>query len=393
MAVTGQKQLISLPLKFVFTDAGSSALLRQNVRINRLKMGDQTDDYGIFVDKVTPDFLQRMIMMNYISKIEVSGVDPTESRTDIIELSKLIVLSILYKNFADVSLEQLLASTPVKQWNHLNPSLVIDDKTQFKEGLLQSFIDRHSGELAEIQQELLDPVVRNINTDTGLQQDEKEHRQNLLRIFLSSVYPLAWFAVLKFRNTREYPFLLRTVRLCLVESLKKTNVAEFASLMLMELASNIVNLNIQKEAKRMFGNENLDIKQMLMDPKWRLPVIESLRKKNNLLTFSWKLGGGGTSLIKGARGRFQVVLYDQDINYIATRDSVAQSKTADVKRFNLSEFYKKLHDSGNDLDLGMFYLSFLDEACSNMGIKFESAVNQSQLSGMGQTITTLSFIL
>ena len=393
MAETAQKQFISLPLKFVFTDEGSSALLRQNVRINRLKMGDQTEDYGVFLDKITPDFLQRMIMMNYISKIEVSGVDPAESRTDIIGLSKLIVLSILNKSYADICLEQLLASSPVKQWNHLNPSMVIDDKTQFKDGLLESFMERHSDELTEIQQELMDPIINNINNDTALQQDEKENRCNLLHDFLSSIYPLAWFAIIKFRNTREYSFLLRTVRLCLVESLKKTNVAEFASLMLMELASNIVNINIQKEAKKLYGNENLDVKQILLDPKWRLPVIESLRQKKNLLTFSWKLGGGTTSFVVGSKGRFQVVLYDQDINYIATRDSMAQSKSADVKRFNLSEFYKKLHDSGNDLELGMFYLSFLDEACTNMGVKFESAVNQSQLSGMGQTITTLSFIL
>ena len=391
MASNGRKQWISLPLKFVFTEAGSSALLRQNIKINRLKMGDQTEDYGVFLDKITPEFLQRMIMLDYISKVEVSGVEPVESRTDIIELSKLIVFSILFRNFADVSLEQLLASDPVKQWNHLNPSMVVDEKTQFKEGLLQSYIERHTEELKIIQNELLEPVFKNIDNDTALEEDEKEHRREVLDSMISSVYPLAWFTILKFRKTRDFFLMLRTVRLCLVEFLRKTNIAEYASLMLMELASNIVNLNIQKEAKQLYGNENLDVKQIIQDPKLRLPVIDSLRKKNDLLTFSWKLGG--TSLAIGTRGRFQVVLYDQDINYAATRESIVQSKNADAKRFNLSEFYKKLHQSGNVLDLGMFYLSFLDEACNNMGIKFESMVTQSQYSGMGQTITTLTFIL
>ena len=391
MAQGERRQLISLPLKFVFTEAGASALLRQNIKINRLKMGDQTEDYGVFLDKVTPDFLQRMIMMNYISKIEVSGVEPVESRTDIIELSKLIVFSILFRNFADVSLEQLLASNPVKQWNHLNPSLVIDEKTQFKEGLLQSFIEQHPEELNDIQKELLDPIHKNIDNDTSLEQEEKDHKKEILQNMFSSVHPLGWFTLLKFRKTRDFHLLLRAARLCLVESLKKTNLAEYSSLMLLELASNIVNVNIQKEAKQLYGYENLDVKQLIQDPKLRLPVIESLRKKNNLLTFSWKLGG--TSLAIGTRGRFQVVLYDQDINFVATRESMAQSKSADVKRFNLSEFYKKLHQSGSDLDLGIFYLSFLDEACNNMGIRFESMVSQSQYSGMGQTITTLTFIL
>ena len=147
-----QKQFISLPLKFVFTETGAAELIRQNVRINRLKMGDQTENYGVLMDKVTPGFLQRMIMMDYISKIEVSGVEPVESRADILDISKLIVFSILYRNFADVSLGQLLASNLVKQWNHANPSMVID---------------------------------------------EKGHRREILGDLISAFYPLAWFAMLK----------------------------------------------------------------------------------------------------------------------------------------------------------------------------------------------------
>ena len=391
MASAAQKQFIALPLKFVFTEMGASELIRQNVHINRLKMGDQTEEYGVLMDKITPGFLRRMIMMGYISKIEVSGVEPVESRSDIIELSKLIVFSILYRNYAEVSLEQLLASNPVKQWNHANPSLIIDEKTQFKEGLLQSYVEQNADELTEIQQELLNPIYKNIESDTALLADEKEHRREMLKEFFSASYPLTWFVLLKFRKTRDFPFLLRAVRLCMVESLKKINLAEYCSLMLMELASNIVNLNIQKEAKLLYKTEHADMKTILHDPTLRVPVIDSLRKKNSLLTFSWKLGG--TSLAIGTKGRFQVVLYDQDINYAATRESIAQSKAADVRRFNLSEFYKRLYGSGNDLDLGIYYLSFLDEACDTMGIKFESMVNQSQYSGQGLTITTLTFSL
>jgi hypothetical protein len=269
--------------------------------------------------------------------------------------------------------------------------LVIDEKTQFKEGMLQSFMERQTDELGKIQQELLDPIYKNTDNDSDLLADEKKHRKEVLRDFITASYPLSWFVLLKFRNTPEFFHLLRTIRLCLDESMKKINLAEYSSLMLMELAKNIANLNILKEAKLLYKSKHIDVKMLIQDPKLRLPVIESLKKKNNLLTFSWKLGG--TNIAIGSRGRFQVVLYDQDIHYAATRESVAQSKTADVRRFNLSEFYKKLYTSGSDLELGMFYLSFLDEACSNMGIKFESMVNQSQFSSTGQTITTLTFTL
>ena len=389
MTANERKQFISLPLKFVFSEEGASAMFRQNIQIKRLKMGDQTEHYGVFLEKITSDFIQRMIMMDYISKIEVSGVEPVESRGEILELSKLIVLSILYRNFAEITQEKILASNPVKKWNYSNPSMVIDEKTQFKEGMLQSLMERNTEEINKIQQELIDPIDKSIEEDADLQEDEKKQRKELLREFISASYPITWFVLLKFLNTPDFLPLLRIIRHCLVEALKKINLAEYSSLMLMELAANIANLNIQKEAKQLYKAKHVDVKIVIQDPKLRLPVIESLRKKNSLLTFSWKLGGANLAI--GSKGRFQIVLYDQDIHFVATRESVAQSKNADAKRFNLSEFYKKLFNSGNDLDLGIFYLSFLDEACSNMGIKFESMVNQSQFSGAGQTITTLTF--
>jgi hypothetical protein len=380
-----RKEAIELPLKFVFTEEGASALMRQNVKFNRLTMGDKSEEYGVFLDKVTPAFLQRMVQADYISKIEVSGVEPVESRQDIIELSRLIVFGVLYRCYAETALEQVLGAEPVKQWNHSNPSLVIDEKTQFREGLLKSFLDRHEGELGDIQKELLDPVYRNIDEDESLRPDEKEHRRDILGNLLAAAPALLWFALLKFRKTRNILFVLRDQRLCLSEFLKKANLAEYASLMLMELASNIENLNILREAKVIHKTNHVDIRKVLQDSTLRLPVIESLRRNNSLLTFSWKLGG--TSLAIGKRGRFQILLYDRDINYRETRESFDAAGAINASRYNLSEFYRQLHAGGNDLDLGIFYLSFLSEACENMGIKFESMVTQHT----GLTITTLGF--
>jgi hypothetical protein len=389
MPVNERRKDIKLPLKIIFTEEGASALMNQKVKINRLKMGDQSDEYGISLETVNPAFLQRMVMADYISKIEVAGVEPVASRAEIIDLSKLIIYNILYRNYSVVSLEQILGTDPVKKWNHANPSQVIDGKTQFQEGAVQKYIQEHSEELADLRKEILEPIYDAIAKDESMMDDEKRTRTNILQNLLVHANSLVWFVMLKFYKTREYLYLIRDVRLCLREYLSKSTIAEYATLMLMELASNIENLNILKEAKLFYKTERVHIQKVLQDPTLRLPVIEEMRKKNNLLTFSWKLGG--TSMAIGTRRRFQVILYDQDINYKETRETLEATKIADVKRYNLSEYYKKLHNSGNELELGMFYLSFLDEACETMGIKFESMVNQTQYTG--QTITTLTFTL
>jgi len=386
MPANEQRQ-IQLPVKLVFTEAGSTAMMRQKLKISRLRMGDNTDDYGIVLEKIAPPFVQGLITNEYVSKIEISGVEPIGKRADITELSKVIVSSILYRNYAIVSQEQILGSEAVKKWNHANPSLVIDEKTQFQGGLIQTFMERHPEELSSMQKELMAPVYAHIENDKNLEVDDKKTRINSLNSFVSSMYPLSWFVLLKFRKAPEFPNLLKAVQYCLLEFLGKTNIAEYTGLMLMELATNIENLIIQKEAKMLFRARPVDAKSVLQDPRLRNQVIESLRNKNSLLTFSWKLGGARMAM--GARGRFQVLLYDQDVNFAETKGNVDQTKSTNAGRSNISEFYKNLHNSGNELDLGMFYLSFLDEACEKMGIKFESMVNQYG----GQTITTLTFTL
>jgi len=386
MPATEQKQ-IQLPVKLVFTETGSTAMLRQNLKLSRIKMGDNTDDYGIVLEKIAAPFVQGLITAEYVQKIEISGVEPIGKRADITELSKVIVSSILYRNYAVVSQEQILASDVVKKWNHSNPSLVIDEKTQFQGGLIQTFMERHPEELSSMQKELMAPIYTGIENDKNLEAEEKSARLLALNGFVVSMYPMAWFVLLKFRKAPEFPTLLKSVRYCLLQFLGKINIAEYTGLMLMELATNIENLIIQKEAKALFRAKPVDAKLVLQDPRLRMQVIESLRQKNSLLSFSWKLGGARMAM--GARGRFQVLLYDQDTNYAETRGNVDQTKAANAGRSNLSEFYKNLHNSGNELDLGMFYLSFLDEACEKMGIKFESMVNQYG----GQTITTLTFTL
>jgi hypothetical protein len=389
MSETEKKQFIELPLKFVFTEAGASALMKQKVKINRLKMGDRTEDYGIFVEKVTSDFLQHMVTADYLSKVEVAGVEPVTNRAEIIDLTKLIIFGALYRNYTLVSLERIQGMEPVKKWNHANPFEIIDEKTRFQGESLGNFMVSHTAELAEIRKELLEPVYKSINSDNTLLEEEKRIRILILRKFLDFAHPLTWFVLIKFFKSPDYHYLIRDVRLGLVESFQKSNIAEYAALMLMELASNIGNLSMLKEAKLLYKTDRIHIQRILQDPKLRLPVIESLRKKNSLLTFSWKLGG--TSLGIGTRRRFQVQLYDRDINYKETRESLDATKTADVTRYNLSEFYRQLYKSGNELELGVFYLSFLSDACDHMGIKFESIVNQTQYTG--QTITTLSFTL
>jgi hypothetical protein len=266
---------------------------------------------------------------------------------------------------------------------------VIDEKTQFKEGSLKHFLGEHPKELEEIRKDLLGSLHDSIARDQNLLPDEKDQQKMLADKLLTFADPLIWFVLLKFRSDKDYFFLIRDVRLCLIEYMKKSIIAEYAALMIIELGCNIENLNLLREAKEYYKTTRIDMHRVLQDPNIRIPLIEELKRKGSLITFTWKIGGADTSI--GTRGRFQVILYDKEVNYREIWENVEATKAADITRFNLSDYYKKLLKEGNDLDLGMYYLSFLNEACENVGVKFESIVNQVQHSDL--TITTLSFAL
>ena len=81
---------------------------------------------------------------------------------------------------------------------------------------------------------------------------------------------------------------------------------------------------------------------------------------------------------------------NEDSEYNETKESIDNKKSADLKKKSLIDFYKEIPEGQEDVDLGLYYLSYLSEACEKVNIKFESLVNQFKDNDV--TVITLSFI-
>ena len=133
MAVGEKKRILDLPIKLVLTQEGSTFFIKQNKKLLRFTLAGNVEEYGISMDSFAPDNLQRLILANYISKIEISQSELVSMRQEIMDLSKLIVFSLLYRQFDLFMFKQILASPVIKKWNRLNPSSIIDEKTQINQ--------------------------------------------------------------------------------------------------------------------------------------------------------------------------------------------------------------------------------------------------------------------
>ena len=155
--------------------------------------------------------------------------------------------------------------------------------------------------------------------------------------------------------------------------MEKSRVAEYISILLMELALNAENNNLKKEAKVLYnGVEDLDA--LLFDPEVRTKIIGELKRKHELVSLSWKLGGGSTAI--GKQGRLQIMVLNKSDENQEAKANIEDKMAADTNKRSLIDFYREIPDGQGSTDLGLYYLSYLDDACKKLNVKFESIVNQ-----------------
>jgi hypothetical protein len=158
--------------------------------------------------------------------------------------------------------------------------------------------------------------------------------------------------------------------------------------MIMELAMNAENSNLKREAKEIFKGV-VDMNAVLFDPNIRKQVIDSLARKGELVYLSWKIGSHGVSV--GTQGKLQITLYTKAAEYHSVKETLEERKSADLKKKSLQDFYRELPEGEANAELGLYYLSYLSEACEKVNVKFESLVNQ--IAGSDLTVITLVLYL
>ena len=379
-----RKNILDLPVKVILTESGSTFFINNNKTLKKFRLADNVEEYGIFLDRFTPISLQRMLLVDYISKVEISKSEFMSTRQEIMDLSKLIVYSLLYRQYDFYIFSRILSSDVIKKWNRLNPANIIDEKTRINDTYLQNVLKEKEKEILQIKQQVLDPLYASINHNAALLPDEKNIQLLLSEKFLTTLRPFTWFIIAKFKESDGHEQVIADIRDSLSEYMEKAKIAEYVSLMIMELAANAENSNLKREAKAIFKGA-VDMNAVLFDSNIRKQVIESLERKGELVYLSWKLGSKSTSI--GMQGRLQITIFNKESEYEHMRNAVEEKKNADLKKKSLQDFYRELPDSEANTELGLYYLSYLSEACEKVNVKFESHVNQ--IPGTDLTLVTL----
>ncbi|MGI0529886.1 hypothetical protein IZU27_08940 [Treponema socranskii] len=386
MSTTEKKIMFGLPLKIILTEDGASYFISRKKKLLRFRLADNADEYGIFFNKFYPQSVQHLILLDYISKIEISTTEFVSVRQEVMDLAKIIVYSLLYKQFDREVYSALIKCACVRKYNRSNPAHLIDEETSISERQLKLMLLNKDAIIAQTRKQILDPIWQSIVDNKGYSAEEKNIYLLMSEKFLNRLGLMNWYIITLFCKNQGFPEMLLTLRNKLVAYMEKSRVAEYISVMIMELALNSESLNIRKEARNMYqGVDNIDA--LILDPVIREKIIKELQRKRELVFLSWKLGGGASSI--GRQGRLQITLYNKDDAFQEMKETIEAKKTADTSKKTLIDFYRELPEGQEGVDLGLYYLSYLDDACKKVGVKFESLVSQFTASDL--TVINLIF--
>ncbi len=386
MAGGEKKFILELPLKVVLTEEGTSNFINNNKKLLRFRLADNVEEYGISLNKFSPQSIQSMILLDYISKIEISMSEFVSSRQEVMDLSKVIVYSILYKQFDREVFSALIACDCIKKHNRANAASLIDERTKMPERQLRALLQNKDKIITETRKIILEPIWNSILNNKDYSSEEKNIYLLMSEKFLNRLSLMNWHILTKFHKNEGVTEMFIAVRNLLNSYMEKSKVAEYISVMVMELALNNENTNIRKEARNMYAGVD-DIDALIFDPEVRSKIVQELQRKHELVFLSWKLGGGSKSI--GKQGKLSITLYNKDDEFQEVKENIEMAKNANNNKKSLIDFYRELPDGQEGTDLGLYYLSYLDDACKKVGVKFESIVNQFSTSDL--TVINLNF--
>lgn len=382
----GKKFILDLPLKVILTEQGTSYFIAHKQKLLRFKLADNVEEYGISMNQFSPQSIQNMMMVDYISKIEISKSEFVSSRQEVMDLSKVVVYSLLYKQFDREIFNLLIKTECVRKFNRSHPANLIDERTNIPDSQLRSLLTSKANVVTEARKFILDPIWAAIMKDKNYSPEERNVYLLMTEKLMNRLSLMNWFIILKFYKQDGFDEMTSILRKQLTAYMEKSKVAEYISILVMELALNSENSNMHKEAKILYPGAN-DINALIFDPEIRAKIIDELVKKHELVFLSWKLGGGSSSI--GKQGKLQITLYNKADEFDVFKENIDSKSSADLNKRSLVDFYREIPEGEGATDLGLYYLSYLDDACKKVGVKFESIVNQFEASGL--TVINLVF--
>jgi len=371
MCANKRNPVLDLPIKLIFTQKGINFFIKNNKKLNKFVMADNTIKYGVSFSEVTPSTVQHMMLAGYIERIEINRVEFTSRRSQLVDLTKILVYGNFYRQFDEEVSRIILNSRIVKTWNRNNPSSIIDKKSSINENYLSTLLE--DGDIKkQILKEIASSIALSIKRDDKLLNEEKRIKLFLIERFVETIRPVCWFVLHRFRNEKTYEEVIKQLSEILDLYLDRSSIAEYLSLVIMELLTAGENSNLKSFVEDVYKG-TISQHKIMTDPDTRNKIFSEMEKNKEFLSLAWTIGNPNSNSI-GTSNRLKILIYSKGMVFNDMKDMVDEGNISQQKGKNLSDFFDEA--GSMTTELGMNYINYLDEACKKVGIRFKPFVYQ-----------------
>jgi hypothetical protein len=367
-----KKPFLELPVRIALTEKGVRLFLQKGHKVSQVRLSDGSLESGLLMQPVNAQALQGMICRAYVSKVEVARTEFRSHRLELIDLNKLIVYALLYERFANHVHRFLLRSSFITAWNDEHPEHAINTRSQFSELPMRQFLGRHEALKGQAVASILARAEGRLTAGNGRGVDAKgiTARKDLERKFLDHLHAATWFLLLQ-SGGGEHGQLLEAIARLLAKFVKKVDVADCLSFMLLEMAAYEESAKLQMTARRLFragDHGNLEDDEGL-----RSQVRAHLESHHDYLYLTWRIRPG--DLPRAVRPALQVDLINKCYDFHSLKAQMDNTKRMNGHERSLADFYGDLPESHAAGEFGQYYLGYLQQACMDLRMPFDSRVN------------------
>mgnify|MGYP001552462631 CR=1 FL=1 len=365
---------ITLQAKCFLTDSGENFFTKKQIPLRDMIGPDGRKRYGFTTLNFHAYLVQKLIVKRMISDIFVAKPTLLEKRTEIMDVTKLVIYGILYKKFGPQLSKVLVSTELMEKYNKKNPTKKITLNSKFNYDAISKLIEIKKEEIIGLKKLMLARPISMIDTDQEIRPEDKLEKKLIVTKFVEMIDKQSWYMFYLISQTDERQAIIKHVEKQLIDYLEKTKIADYFALMLMEIIQNAEKAHLEKIARQKNMLKPTDsIDSFLRDKGCRDMVVVQAKKWDHNLNLFWRFENPNIAL-EDEEYKLQVQVVNKGVVGQKKKKSMQNKIKAEVKESSLANFYE--HGGAEKLGagLGLFYLSYIDEACKNFNIKFESRI-------------------
>jgi hypothetical protein len=380
--------LFFIPSRIILNERGTSFFISHDKPLHCFETADGERHYGFHLEKTGFAWLKKLILHNYLKKMEIQIKDISAARTHLEDVIKLVFFSMFRQRINASILNHVYDSPLVRTWNRANPKRSIGPGMKINgasfEGLLNS---RAPGRIDELKSDLYYTVLESLPPLYVRQQDDPRDLRNFITELIFHINPLVFFVLAGSKNTDAYK-LLKNISGGIIECIYRFDIANLAALLTLEL----VSAAERSALVRLLENTG-NIAGLLGDPDRRKSIMKERRFRGSTAVVAIP----GEIPKENRRIRFRISVHNDGADAEAERrlmENFTERSFSFKDGKDLEEFFKtppsrRENSIYEDNGMCFYHLNALREQCARNKILLDTAIKNSH-SGKS-VVTTLWF--